>query len=619
MDHFTPPLNSTTLVAVSSANGDRQFGKSHIGDEIDWREVLFARIRIVLVLMLFLGGIATFVGFKSDAMRILGASLIAGSLLLVVPLWGTWISPRAKRVIAIAAMGLAAASAYPIAGYMPGPPLGVAFALVLAVLLLGRKAFVALLVIFSLYLVGLLLAIATGIWQGPAFIDVDPTDPTNWYRTTQITIILWGSVGFSVSFVVNSIEENLARRRAALERLKDEIAGRNAAEQGRREAEKVAVEAQKLEAVGQLAAGIAHDFNNALLVIHGWNEVRGLLDTNEKQREATAAIDQAASRSTQLARQLLTFARRDLRVPRYLYLDQLVVEANKTLQSMVGGRISVEIDVEPKQTVYADESQLQQVLFNLVINAGHAISEDGHIRISVGEATQDQFAARNLEPRGWIVLEVEDDGGGIDQEAQDRIFEPFFTTKERGSGTGLGLSTVLGIVQQSGGHIDFSSRPGRTVFSIFLPSADVSPQELAEQDSVAGKSISGLRVLILEDDPLARQVLANYLENQGCRVVSRDNGDDALELLANESAPFDVFCTDAIFPGASLERVLAAFEEHSPDGRVLVCSGYSDEGAAIEKVKAGHYEFLPKPFTSTQLTDKIRQMVHTNKPGNGPA
>jgi signal transduction histidine kinase/CheY-like chemotaxis protein len=597
---------------MSASDSPKTANESRADQEIDWREVLFGRVRIVIIAILFLAGVATFVGYRSDTMRVFGAALIAISMLAGVLLWSHWVSSRMRRAIAIALVGLVAAYAYLVAGYLSGPSLGLAFTLVLTVLLIGRKSFITLLIVCSLYLIALLLAVAAGVWQGPAFIDVDPSDPTNWYRTTQITILLWASLGFTISFVVNSIEENLARRRAALEQLQEEIAGRQAAEQGREEAETVAAEAQKLEAVGQLAAGIAHDFNNALLVIQGWNEIRGLQDSDDKQREATAAIDQAASRTTQLARQLLTFARKDLRLPKYLYLDRLAVESTTSLQSLVGARISLEIDVEPKQTVYADEAQMQQVLYNLVINSSHAIGEEGIIRVSVGRATANQLESLNLEPRGWVVLEVEDNGDGIDQEAQDHIFEPFFTTKDRGSGTGLGLSTVLGIVQQSGGHIDFSSRPGQTVFSIFLPSVDVSPPDLAEQDSVAGKSISGLRVLILEDDPLARQMLANILENQGCRVVSSGDGDDVLELLANESAPFDILCTDAIFPGANLERVLAAFGEHSPDGGVLVCSGYSDEDAAIEKVKAGDYAFLPKPFTSAQLTGKIRQLVHTN-------
>lgn len=607
--HFNYIRDSNRLGQMSLIGEDSPTDKHPADDEIDWRVALQARFRPVVVVLIFLGGVATLAGHRSETMRVFGIVLVIHSVLLIGLLWSSWISTRVQSVIILASLASASVAAYLIVGYLPGGAMAAAFVMVLATLLVGRKSFIGLLAAFTLFLAGLTVAVTTGWWSGPAPIDLDPTDPIIWMRTSFVTVVLWASLGFSVLFVVDTIEQNLSRRRIALDSLKKEVTERRAAEDARRRAEAIAFQSQKLEAVGQLAAGIAHDFNNALVVIQGWNEMRGALDSDEAQREATAAIEQASDRTTQLSRQLLTFARKDLRTPRYLRLDRLVGETAKTLQNLVGAHIRVSIESEPDRVIFADETQIQQMLFNLVINARDAIEDKGNIRVTVRSADRREAETMESPTADWVVLEVADDGCGIDRDSRERIFEPFFTTKEPGLGTGLGLSTVFGIVQQTGGHIEFTSEPGHTVFSIYLPWAsidEVSSPATAKQTSV---SMLDLRVLVLEDDALVRKLIVTVLENNGCDVVACADGDEALALLGDETPSFDVLCSDAVFPGAELGDVLEAFERHSPAAKVLICSGYVRQELAIRKVESGEYAFLSKPFTSAQFAEKIRDTV----------
>ena len=313
--------------------------------------------------------------------------------------------------------------------------------------------------------------------------------------------------------------------------------------------------------------------------------------------------------TAQLSRQLLTFARKDVRRPKYFSLDHLVEETTKTLQNLVGAHIQVRTESEQDQIVYADESQIQQMLLNLVINARDAIDGTGEIRVSVRTAAHDETDAPAEDGHDWVLLAVEDDGHGIDNENLPRIFEPFFTTKKMGKGPGLGLSTAFGIAEQSGGHITVASAPGHTVFSVWLPSASIDKVSEPEYAQLADKSLLERRVMVLEDDPLARRLLVSALERQGCEIVECEDGDAALSLLNAEQQAFDVLCSDAVFPGASLDTVVAAFERHSPAAKVMICSGYVQHELAIQKVESGEYAFLAKPFTAARLIEEIRKIV----------
>ena len=305
----------------------------------------------------------------------------------------------------------------------------------------------------------------------------------------------------------------------------------------------------------------------------------------------------------------MTFARKDVRTPKYLYLGQLVEGAASSLQHLAGADIKMKFDVQADALVHVDESQIQQMIFNLIINARDAISGEGNIRITIRTAAASDLESVPDAADSWILLEIEDDGPGIDKEFQERVFEPFFTTKAPGTGTGLGLSMAHGIVKQSGGYIRLQSRPGRTLFSIFLPSASV--EHIGEADtseSLMGTTL-GLRVLVIEDDPLARQLIISTLRRNGSDTAECGDGDAALSLLSSDEAPFDLLCLDAVFPGASLADVVEAFEQHSPRAIVLVCSGYVQEEIAIQKLESGEYAYLAKPFTGSRLIQKIREIT----------
>ncbi len=579
-------------------------------DETDWRAALLSRVGIVVVVLLALGGAAAVISAnRSDALRALGLALMMSSAILFAILSIRRLSTRIKSIVIVATLGAGSVASYTIVGYLPGGTVTAAFVLILAALLIGRKTFIAVLVAYTLLVITLTVLVATDTWQGPNLVSIDPGDPTNWVRTSLMSVILWTSLSFSVLFVVDTVEENLARRRAALDNLREEVRERQAAESAQREAEEVANQAQKMEAVGQLAAGIAHDFNNALLVIRGWNEIRGFSDANDEQRHATAAVDQAVEDTAQLSRQILTFARKDTRAPKYLYLGRFVEGAMRSLQRVAGSNIKVKFDVEADALVHVDESQIQQLILNLVINARDAIDGDGNIRISVGPAAADDVTTFSAETDQWVVLQVEDDGPGIDEEMQPHVFVPFFTTKARDKGTGLGLSTVHGIVQQSNGHIRLQSRPGRTLFSIFLPSANTEQFEDTDSYELSETIEINLRILVIENDPLAREMIVAAIKRAGNETVECDNGDAVLSILKDDETPYDVLCLDAVFPGAPLVDVIEAFERHSPDAKVLVCSGYVKEELAIRKLESSEYAYLAKPFTGNRLIRKIHKIT----------
>ena len=588
----------------------------HIPDAQDtnWRSVLLRRLTAIAIALVLLVAIAVLAGSHSGPMRLFSVSMLVYAVILGPLLLLARIPDKTKSVIIVASFALASTLAYVGMGFLAGPALTVAFSLVVAGLLLGRIAFISMLLSFSAFLVLLTVLVATGAWQGPTPMDTNPGNPNNWIRTGVVTIAIWTGLGFSILYVVNAIEDNLAGHRAALSRLRQEIADRRAAETARREAEAIAHQAQKMEAIGHLASGIAHDVNNALLVIKGWNEIRSQYDSQDTQREATQAIESAAEHTAQLSRQLLTFARKEVRKPKYVYLEKLVSETVRTLRHVVGSKIDLRFESEDEGLVYADEAQIQQLVFNLVINARDALQGTGEIRVSISRA--DDRLVESLQPAGndWIALRVTDNGPGIDENVRQRIFEPFFTTKQPGEGSGLGLSTVLGIAQQSGGHVDLDSTPGNTVFTVLLPAADLDNIDAVPRplDQSAGGALSNpqnLRILVVEDDELARRMIRSMLTRTGNEVRDVANGDDALRLLQIDPAPFDLLCSDAVFPGASLEAVLDAFEKHSPDGSVLVCSGYVPDEIAVSKLESGEYAFLAKPFTGSELLASIQDIV----------
>jgi two-component system cell cycle sensor histidine kinase/response regulator CckA len=375
----------------------------------------------------------------------------------------------------------------------------------------------------------------------------------------------------------------------------------------RRRLEERLVQGQKMEAVGRLAGGIAHDFNNILTAILGYvNLLAEDIPETSEARADLEGIRGAASRATNLTRQLLAFSRRQPFSPIFLDLNGLVQDAERLLRRLLTEGVSLGLDLGSGSVVVkADPVQMEQVLLNLVINAKDAMPSGGTIRISTRAETIAEPRTMGLDtlpPGPYAVLDVRDTGGGIDPKIIGRIFEPFFTTKSKESGTGLGLSTVYGIVKQSGGAMDVVSHPGLgSVFAVWLP---LDPG-LLESPSVRIKKGGGIEslgtILFVDDDESVRSLGGRLLAKRGHRALAASNAIEALSIAESYEGPIDLLVTDVVLPfidGYSLSRRL---EERRPGISTLFISGHPDRAADSEV--AGR--FLSKPFSEEELSDAV--------------
>ena len=572
----------------------------------DWREGLLNRVRIVLFAVLAFSGFITLIAARTHSMYLIAAIATITSLSLIVLIASRRISLFVRSLTVVVVIACTAVFSYWGAGYLAGPAVTAAFALIIAVLLFGRRAFIALLVLFSTLPFLAALLIWLGVWQGPPATDFDPTTPLTWVRTGLMSIVMWGAAGFAVLFVKDTIEGNLEQKEAALSRLRAE-------EQARSLAEETAAQAQKLDAVGRLAAGIAHDFNNALLVVQGWNELRAGSDETNLEKEAGESIDKAVEQGAFLARQLLTFARKDIRKPRALSIDDVVADTGATLARLLPANIELRVDTASDETVFADEAQLQQVIINVAINSRDALPEGGEITISTCRSNApDGWSPHDGQelPESWVTVEVADNGVGMDEQIRELVFEPFFTTKERGQGTGLGLATSYGIIRQSGGHIAIDSAPGRgTTVQLYLPTVAALPELTGTATSAATDNSVRARTFLVEDSPEALNFMIHMMENQGMSVTACADGDTALEQLAADAEPYDFLVCDAVFPGAPMSTVIETFRQHSPYAPILVCSGYMREGLAMQSLEGSKWDFLAKPFGIDEFAEKTRALL----------
>jgi signal transduction histidine kinase/DNA-binding response OmpR family regulator len=367
----------------------------------------------------------------------------------------------------------------------------------------------------------------------------------------------------------------------------------------RRQLESHLRQAQKMEAIGQLASGVAHDFNNLLTVILGYS--RFLLDSthDEEQRKDVTAIAQAGERAAGLTRQLLAFSRRQAREIAVFDVNSLIEDLAGMLRRMTGDHVRLATDLGAGAgTLNDDRGQVEQVIINLVVNARDAMPGGGEVRIETGAATADG--------REWVRIAVGDNGSGMTDEVKARIFEPFFTTKEAGKGTGLGLATVASIVAQSGGRIDVDSAVGRgTTFTILLPRADGAITPVAPADP--RRLIGHERILLVEDDQPVRELAMTILSRSGYRVSTA--GTIAAATATATEPPFDLLISDVLLTdgvGPDLYRRLAA---RQPNLRVLYASGYAPEETLDVRRLGAEADFLAKPFTAETLTRKVRELL----------
>jgi PAS domain S-box-containing protein len=375
-------------------------------------------------------------------------------------------------------------------------------------------------------------------------------------------------------------------------------------------------QAQKMESIGRLAAGVAHDFNNMLTVILGQCSL--LLCNPGHRPETTEALNhiaQAAERAANLTRQLLTFSRRQVMQPRPLNLNELVTNLSKMLCRLLGEHIALQCHYSPvPPVVHADPGMIEQVIMNLAVNARDAMPKGGQLTLATQVATLSEASAQSHpggRPGRFVCLSVADTGCGIDAETLPRIFEPFFTTKEVGKGTGLGLATVYGIVQQHQGWIEVASEVGRgTTFRVFLPAlASDTPQAAAAGKPALIPSGRGT-VLLVEDEPGVLELAKTVLQRAGYKVLTARNGQEARRVWAAHRQEIDLLLTDIIMPGGLSGKDLAdQFIVEKPDLKVIFSSGYSADVLGADFEDQPGCMFLRKPYSPQELALTVQQCL----------
>jgi PAS domain S-box-containing protein len=371
-------------------------------------------------------------------------------------------------------------------------------------------------------------------------------------------------------------------------------------------------QAQKLEAIGHLAGGVAHDFNNLLMVIQGYCEM--LLDQveNDTQRLDLGEIHGAARRGSDLTRQLLAFGRKQVLRVIPLDLNDVVHETSQMLKRLIGENIALRIEVQSDAcTIEADRSQLEQVLMNLAVNARDAMSRGGTLTLTVDRA-QPATVPQSLAPGGYVTLAVRDTGCGMDEATRERAFEPFFTTKAPGKGSGLGLSTVYGVVKQLGGDVTVDSRPLEgTVFTVYLPATTKLPD--AARDAPLPDLASGNHetVLLVEDEGHVRHLVSMMLKRHGYRVIECQSPRDALMTAARHTGPIDLVLTDVIMPEMSGPEMVALLKNVRPEPAVLYVSGYATDALVTDRVLPHDVAFVQKPVSTRLLLEAVKRALST--------
>jgi PAS domain S-box-containing protein len=374
-------------------------------------------------------------------------------------------------------------------------------------------------------------------------------------------------------------------------------------------------QAQKMEAVGTLAGGIAHDFNNLLTAIIGYSDLNlQQLKPGNPLRDDIEEIRKAGERASSLTRQLLAFSRKQILEPRVLDLNHTVSDMQKMLQRLIGEDLRLETVLDPALgSVKADPGQIEQVLMNLAVNARDAMPDGGKVTIETANVDLDEHHASThvtVKPGPYVRLTISDTGCGMDRQTQAHMFEPFFTTKAVGQGTGLGLSTVYGIVKQSGGSIWVYSEVGKgTTFKIYLPRVDEEVRELERLPPPAEFPRGTETILLAEDDETVRTITIVVLKTLGYEVLQAVNGDAALLICERFEGEIHLLLSDLVMPEMSGRELVQRLAGMLPHMRVLYMSGYTENAMVQQEVSEGSVSFLPKPFTPSSLAQKVREVL----------
>jgi signal transduction histidine kinase/ActR/RegA family two-component response regulator len=384
-------------------------------------------------------------------------------------------------------------------------------------------------------------------------------------------------------------------------------------------------QSQKMEAVGRLAGGIAHDFNNLLTVISGYSQL-SLTTLQEKDplRENITEIQRATERAASLTRQLLAFSRRQILDMRLIDLNLVVQDLDKMLRRVIGEDIELATLLDKNLwTVKSDPSQIEQVILNLAVNARDAMPKGGRLTIETSNVHLDQEHASapvSVKPGPCVRLSIMDTGVGMSLEVMERAFEPFFTTKEKGRGTGLGLSTVYGIVKQSGGDVWVHSEVGRgTTFEMFFPKAEETTGALKLTSSPPDRLQGSETILLVEDEASVRILTSKTLRSYGYHILEAANGEEAIRIVQEGPEKIHLLLTDVVMPGMSGREVAERISPLFPEMKVLYISGYADSAIVHHGVLDPGTALLLKPFKPDTLAQRVRgvldQSVKVDKRG----
>ncbi|MES1189188.1 MAG: ATP-binding protein [Myxococcales bacterium] len=396
------------------------------------------------------------------------------------------------------------------------------------------------------------------------------------------------------------------------EELASEVNARQQTEDALRRSEDQLRQAQKLQAVGRLAAGIAHDFNNLLSVVLGYTEeLLQELPKTLRGYDDLAEIKLAGERAADLVRQLLIFSRQQLLAPKVVGLNDIVENLGRMLARLVGEQIELAfVPGAELGAVKVDPGQIEQVVVNLVVNARDAMPDGGKLTIATSNVDLDEsYAAEHLSvvPGPHVMLSVSDTGVGMDRATQQHIFEPFFTTKPAGSGSGLGLSTVFGIVKQSHGSIWVYSEPGHgTTFKVYLPRVD---RESARKTPTAALQGGSETILLVEDEPQVRAIVQRTLERGGYAVLTAAGPEEALSICESSLMRIDLLLTDVVMPQMNGRELAERIRALRPTIKTLFMSGYTDDAILRHGVLDEGVPFLQKPVTPSSLKRKVRETL----------
>lgn len=396
-----------------------------------------------------------------------------------------------------------------------------------------------------------------------------------------------------------------------------EIQGYLIDESERRQAEEQLRQSQKMEAVGRLAGGIAHDFNNLLTAILGYSSlISSQLGEEHPLAPQVVEIRKAAERAADLTRQLLVFGRKQVLLPKIVSMNDIVSNVDRMLRRIIGEDIELNLVLEPDLgRVIADPGQIEQIILNLAVNARDAMPDGGRLTIETHNAELDEAYAldhASVRPGPYVVLVFDDTGVGMEPDTLSRIFEPFFTTKEIGKGTGLGLATAYGIVQQSGGHIWVYSEPGKgATFKVYLPRVGIgdASQARSELDVLEDIPRGTETILLVEDDEGVRNLLRSILVGCGYEVLDAPNGEAALEQCALRRDKLHLVITDVVMPGMSGPEFASTIATRFHGIKILFISGYTDDHVVRNRILNSRAAFMQKPFTPDGLAKKVRTIL----------